>query len=78
MSTNTYQKITIEGHNITYGYRNGIKENNECCAKGCNKLGRLLKINYINKTGYFCDSCSQDLLQQALAMEIEGVSDQKK
>jgi hypothetical protein len=45
----------------------------KCCAKGCAKLGGLLKINYINKTGYFCDSCAQDLLQQAFAVEIEGV-----
>src|SRR5215208_3521221 len=81
MSTNTYQKIPIGGHNTSYGYHNGIKEdNNKCCAKGCTILGRLLlKINYIiNKTGYLCDSCAQDLLQQALAVEIEGVSDQKK
>ena len=54
---------------------NAIKEDNKCCAKGCAKLGGLLlKINYINKTGYLCDSCAQDLLQQALAVEIEGVN----
>jgi hypothetical protein len=56
---------------------NVIKEDNKCCAKGCTKLGRLLlKINYINKIGYFCDSCAQDLLQQALAVETEGVNAQ--
>jgi hypothetical protein len=55
---------------------NVVEEDNKCCAKGCTKLGRLLlKINYINKTGYFCDPCAKDLLQQALAMETEGVSD---
>ncbi len=81
MSTNTYEKIPIGGHNTSYGYHNGIKEdNNKCCAKGCTILGRLLlKINYIiNKTGYLCDSCAQDLLQQALAAETEGVSDQER
>ena len=58
---------------------NIIDEDNKCCGKGCAKLGRLLlKINYISKTGYFCDSCAHDLLQQALAVETEGVSDQKK
>ena len=40
-----------------YGNHYGVKEDNKCCARGCAKPGRLLlKINYINKTGYFCDS----------------------
>jgi hypothetical protein len=52
---------------------NNVGEADKCCAKGCTKLGRLLlKINYINKTGYFCDSCAQDLLQRALGMEVKG------
>jgi hypothetical protein len=58
---------------------NVIKEDNKCCAKGCTKFGRLLlKINYINKRGYFCDSCAQELLQRALAVETEEVADQKR
>jgi hypothetical protein len=74
MSVNTYQKIPTGRHNTTYGHHSDIKKDKKCCAKGCAKLGRLLlKINYVNKTGYFCDSCAQDLLQQALAVEIEGV-----
>jgi hypothetical protein len=52
---------------------NVVEEDNKCCGKGCAKLGRLhLKINYINKTGYFCESCGNELLQQALAVETEG------
>jgi hypothetical protein len=30
----------------------------------------LLKINYINKVGYFCDSCTRDLLHEELATKI--------
>jgi hypothetical protein len=57
---------------------NVVEEDNKCYAKGCTKLGRhLLKINYINKTGYFCDSYAQDLLQRALAVKTDGVLDQK-
>jgi hypothetical protein len=77
MSANTYQKIPIRGNSTTYGHRkqNAIKEENKFCVKDYSKFGRLLKINYINKTGYFYDSCAKDLLQQALAVETEGVSD---
>jgi hypothetical protein len=58
---------------------NVVEEDNRCCAKDCTKLGRhLLKINYINKTGYLCDSCAQDLLQRALAVETKGAWDHKK
>ena len=44
-----------------------------CSGKGCNNLGKiLLKIKYINKTGLFCDSCAEDLLDQGLAVKEEG------
>jgi hypothetical protein len=76
---NTYQKIPTGGHNKAYGHHKGITEADKCSARGWTKLGRLLlEINYINKTDYFCDSCGNDLPQQALAAETAEVSDQKK
>jgi hypothetical protein len=67
-------KLRHSDNSSTTKPANAIKEDNKCCAKGCTKFGRLLlKINYINKTGYFCNSCAQDL-QQGLAVETEGVN----
>lgn len=41
-----------------------------CAGKDCNKQGtNSLKIIYINKTGFFCDSCKQDLLALKLVIE---------
>jgi hypothetical protein len=35
----------------------------KCMGKCCKNLGRtFLKIKYINKTGYFCNKCAEDLL----------------
>jgi hypothetical protein len=45
-----------------------------CAGKGCQKVGKIvLKIKYLGKTGYFCDSCTDDLLQQDLATKDCGV-----
>ena len=45
------------------------KQNCKCSGKGCRNVPTtLLKINYINKDGYFCDSC--DLLHEELATKI--------
>ncbi len=47
------------------------KQNCKCFGKGCrNAPTTLLKINYINKVGYFCDSCTLDLLHEELATKI--------
>jgi len=47
------------------------KQNCKCSGKGCrNTPTTLLKINYINKVGYFCDSCTRDLLHEELAIKI--------
>ena len=79
MPINTYQRIPTGGHNTSHGNHDGENEDNKCCARGCAKPGRLLlEVNHIDKTGYFCDSCAKDLLQQALTVETGGVSDQKK
>jgi hypothetical protein len=40
----------------------------KCAGKGCKNNGTiLLKIEYIRKTGYFCNTCAHDLLQSGLA-----------
>jgi hypothetical protein len=55
-------------------HQNTNKQYNECCGRGClNAATNLLKINYINKTGYFCDCCSGDLLKHQLATKIVEV-----
>ena len=47
------------------------KQNCKCSGKGCrNAPTTHLKINYINKVGYFCDSCTRDLLHEELAIKI--------
>jgi hypothetical protein len=41
----------------------------KCSGKGCTDIGKTpLKIVYINKTGYFCDPCTEDLLDHGLAV----------
>jgi len=43
-------------------------ENKVCAGNGCkNNATILLKIEYIRKTGYFCNTCARDLLQLGLA-----------
>ncbi|HXS60641.1 MAG TPA: hypothetical protein VN703_07525 [Candidatus Sulfopaludibacter sp.] len=42
-----------------------------CAGSGClNKPTSKLKIKYINKNGFFCEKCSNDLLQSNLAERI--------
>jgi hypothetical protein len=51
-------------------FYNTNQEYKKCAGKGCRNLGRvLLKINYINKKGMFCDTCSADLLDRGLAVK---------
>jgi predicted SprT family Zn-dependent metalloprotease len=50
------------------------KQHYKCSGKGCqNAPTTLLKINYINKVGYFCDSCTHDLLHGELAVKIGDI-----
>ena len=47
------------------------KQHYKCSGKGSRNVPTtLLKINYINKVGYFCDSCTRDLLHGGLATKI--------
>ncbi len=44
----------------------------ECDGKNCkNTAIHHLKIKYINKTGNFCQRCTNDLLRSDLAAEIQ-------
>jgi hypothetical protein len=63
---NTKERRYILSHSVTL-----LEVYHRCSGKGCTDIGKtLLKIVYINKTGYFCDSCSEDILHQGLAVEI--------
>jgi hypothetical protein len=58
-------------HYILYPSPTLLKVYDRCSGKGCTEIGKiLLKIVYINKAGYFCDSCSEDLLHQELAVKV--------
>jgi hypothetical protein len=40
----------------------------DCAGKGCRKKGiKLLEIKFIKKSGFFCDSCSSELLELGIA-----------
>jgi hypothetical protein len=42
-----------------------------CAALNCNnKPISTLKVKYINKTGHFCQRCTEDLIQSELAVGI--------
>lgn len=43
-----------------------------CIARNCKNLGdHYLKILYLNKSSWFCDSCKKDLLDLKLVEENE-------
>lgn len=61
-------KVSPYTHNNTR--YNKIEEFQPCAGKGCNNQGKYrLKIIYINKSGWFCDACKQDLLSLKLIVK---------
>ncbi len=49
---------------------NTIHEYKICAGKGCNNIGEnRLNILFINKFGWFCDCCKEDLLSSKLIQE---------
>jgi hypothetical protein len=47
-----------------------------CSGKGCIKEAKfVLKIKFIDKSGLFCPSCAQNLLQERLGDIINGEAD---
>jgi hypothetical protein len=56
---------------ILYPSATLLKVYDKCSGKGCTDIGKTpLRMVYINKIGYFCDPCSEDLLHQGLAVEV--------
>jgi hypothetical protein len=50
-----------------------LKHCTECAGRGCESNGDTrLKVQYIDKFGYFCDSCAEDLLQLGLVLRENG------
>lgn len=51
---------------------NVSKKYNNCAGKGCKNYGiNPLKIVFIHKTGWFCNSCTQTLKKLELVEAIE-------
>jgi hypothetical protein len=51
-----------------------IQEYKQCAGKGCPKQGiRHLKIRYINKFGWFCDSCKTNLMAENLVINDDTI-----
>lgn len=45
------------------------QEYKECAGKGCKNLAKIpLKIEFIDKGGFFCESCAADLVRDGLAI----------
>jgi hypothetical protein len=46
------------------------QEYKECAGKGCQNAGiHYLKIVFLNKRGWFCDSCKSSLIADNLCIE---------
>jgi hypothetical protein len=45
----------------------------QCAGKGCENEGKIvLAIQYLKRTGHFCESCAEDLLRFGLAVRREA------
>jgi hypothetical protein len=50
---------------------NSAAEPQRCSGKNCTNYGtNLLEIRFIVKTGYFCDVCTEDLVNERLATVV--------
>ncbi|MGA9151148.1 MAG: hypothetical protein WBZ36_11270 [Candidatus Nitrosopolaris sp.] len=53
-----------------------VSQDNQCAGKGCKNEGKIvLAVQYLKRTGHFCESCAEDLLRFGLA--VRGSSEQK-
>ena len=56
--------------------QNWIVEYKQCAGKDCPELGvHYLRIRFIKKCGWFCDSCRNTLLDDKLADEAVNCQD---
>lgn len=45
-----------------------------CAGRGCSKDGiHTLTIIHLNRQGWFCDSCKNDLVSEGLIIESKGL-----
>lgn len=52
---------------VSQGYK-------QCAGKGCENEGKVvLTVQYLKRTGYFCESCVEDLLRFGLAVRQDTV-----
>lgn len=50
-------------------------DHHKCAGKGCNKQGSYyLRVLFLNRVGYFCDTCKTCLLEDNLVEEPEEAS----
>ena len=51
-----------------------VRQSGACAGNGCAKLGtEPFEIIYLNKTGWFCESCKKDLILDGLLKIKESV-----
>lgn len=50
-----------------------LQEYNQCAGKGCENEGKIvLAVQYLKRTGHFCESCAEDLLRSGLVVKEVG------
>jgi hypothetical protein len=48
---------------------------NSCAGSGCKNIGlHLLRVRFVNKNGWFCNSCKNSLLADMLVEQVVGSS----
>jgi len=54
--------------------KNTIPEYKHCVGKGCRRKGiHYLRIQFLNKYGWFCDSCKEFLIQDKLIDKVDEI-----
>lgn len=58
------ETTSLPSHSDIYNVNIDYKK---CAGKGCNKCGtNPLRIIYLHKTGWFCNSCADELIKLKL------------
>ena len=54
--------------------KNIIPEYKQCAGKGCRRKGtHYLRIQFLKKYGWFCDSCKEFLIQDKLIDKVDEI-----